>query len=131
MESSIGIFEEAVARAEKLGKAAREAAEELAAVMKLEGGSMIETKVEYGKTDSNVDEQREAVRKVIGTEVRNLLDEEMRKAAQELLDEQREAIRQIVEEQRVAIREAVEEEKKALRTRLEDLRKSILMIGPE
>jgi len=85
--------------------------------------------VKYSKVDSNVNEYREAVRKLIETEVRNALDEEMRKAAQELLDEQKKAIRQVVEEHRLAIREAVEEEKKAIGTRLEELRKSILKIG--
>ena len=77
----------------------------------------------------NVDEYREATRKLIETEVRNIINEEMRKASQELLDEQRKAIRQIVEEQRVVIREAVEEERKAIRTRLDELRKSVLELG--
>jgi len=84
---------------------------------------------EYAKTGKNINEYREAVRKVIETEVRNALDEEMRKAAQELLDEQRKAIRQLVEEQRLAINEVVEEERKAIWTRVEELRKSILKLG--
>ena len=84
--------------------------------------------VEYAKTGKNIDEYRETVRKVIETEVRNLIDEEMRKAAQELLDEQKEAIRKLVEEHKLAIREVVEEEKEAIWTRLEDLRKSILKV---
>ncbi len=79
--------------------------------------------------DSNGNEHREAVREVIETEVRNLIDEEMRKAAQELLDEQKKAIRQLVEEHRLAIREVVEDEKKAIWARLEELRKSILKLG--
>ena len=85
--------------------------------------------VEYAKTGKNMNEYRETVRKVIETEVRNLIDEEMRKAAQELLDEQKKAIRQIVEEQKVAIREVVEEEKKAIKSRLDELRKSVLKLG--
>ena len=85
--------------------------------------------VEYAKTGKNMDEYRETVRKVIETEVRNLIDEEMRKAAQELLDEQKKAIRQLVEEHRLAIREVVEDEKKAIWARLEELRKSILKLG--
>ena len=88
-----------------------------------------EEKTEYGKTDSNVAEYREAVRKLIETEVKNVIDEEMKKAAQELLDEQRNAIRQMVEEHKIAIRQAVEEEKKAIRQRVEELRKSILKLG--
>ena len=87
--------------------------------------------VEYNKTGRNVDEYRKAVRKLIETEVKNVIDEDMRKAAQELLDEQKKAIRQIVEEHRMAIREAVEEEKKAIHIRIEELRKSILRLGLE
>jgi hypothetical protein len=79
--------------------------------------------------DSNGNEHREAVREVIETEVRNLINEEMRKAAQDLADEQKKAIRQIVEEQKIAINAVVEEEKKAIWTRLEELRKSIVKIG--
>ena len=85
--------------------------------------------VKHGEMSSSVNEYREAVRKLIETEVRNAIDEEMKKAAQELLDEQRKAIRQVVEEHRLAIREAVEEERKAIGTRLEELRKSILKLG--
>ena len=86
---------------------------------------------EHGKMGNNVSEYRQAVRKVIETEVRNLIDEEMRKAAQELVDEQRKAIRQLVEEYKLAIREVVEEERKAIWIRLEELRKSILKLGLE
>ena len=88
-----------------------------------------EREAKHGKTGGNMDEYREAVKKLIETEVRNAIDEEMTKAAQELLEEQRKAIRQMVEEHRIAIREAVEEEKKAIGTRLEELRKSILRLG--
>lgn len=76
-----------------------------------------------------VDEYREAVRKLIATEVKNALDEEMRKAAQELVEEQRKAIRKIVEENKAAIQQVVEEEKKAIWTRAEALRKSISKLG--
>ena len=85
--------------------------------------------VAHGKTDHDANEYREMVRKLIETEVRNTIDEEMKKAAQELLDEQRKAIRQMVEEHRMAIREAVEEEKRAIWTRVEELKKSILKLG--
>ncbi len=88
-----------------------------------------EREVEHGKMGTNVNEYREAVRKLIETEVRNTIDEEKRKADQELLDEQRNAIRQMVEEHKVAIREAVEEEKKAIWTRVEELKKSVLKLG--
>ena len=81
------------------------------------------------KVSSDVDEYRDAVKKLIETEVKDAIDEELRKAAQELLDEQKKAIRQMVEEHRLAIKEAVEEEKKAIWTRVEELRKSILKLG--
>ena len=99
------------------------------------GGSGIDTIVsqeseaEYAKTGKNMNEYKETVRKVIETEVRNLIDKELRKASQELLDEQKKAIRQLVEEHRLVIREAVEEEKKAIWSRLEELRESILKLG--
>ena len=85
-----------------------------------------ESKVKRGK---NVNEYREAVRSLIETEVKSVIDNEMKMAAQELLDEQRNAIREMVEENRVAIREAVEEEKKAIRSRIEEMRRSILNLG--
>jgi hypothetical protein len=73
--------------------------------------------------------QREAVKSLIETELRNVVDEEMRKAAQELLEEQRKAIKQMVDEQKKVIWEAVEEEKKAIWSRVEELRQSISKIG--
>ena len=85
--------------------------------------------VEYSKETTNVDEYRDAVKKTIEAEVKNALDEELRKAAEELLEEQRKAIKQMVEEHRQAIREAVEEEKKAVWGRVEELRKSISKLG--
>ena len=84
---------------------------------------------EYGRAVNDVDEYREAVKKLIETEVKDAIDEELRKAAQELLEEQRKAIRQMVEEHKLAIKEAVEEEKKAIWTRVEELRRSILRLG--
>ncbi len=92
----------------------------------------METTIDQGKevkSDTGVHEYREAVKKLIETEVKNVIDVEMRKAAQELLDEQRKAIRQMVEEHRTAIREAVEEEKKAIWARVEELKKSMLKLG--
>jgi ATP-dependent Zn protease len=85
--------------------------------------------VTFSAASNNVDEYRDAVKKLIETEVKDAIDEELRKAAQELLEEQRKAIRQMVEEHRLAIKEAVEEEKKAIWTRVEELRKSILKLG--
>ena len=84
----------------------------------------METTIDQGKevkSDTGVHEYREAVKKLIETEVKNVIEE--------LLDEQRKAIRQMVEEHRTAIREAVEEEKKAIWARVEELKKSMLKLG--
>jgi polyhydroxyalkanoate synthesis regulator phasin len=90
----------------------------------------METKIGHGKEAAqSVDEYREAVKKLIQTEIGNIIDEEIRKAARELLEEQKKAIRQVVEEHRLAIRQAVEEEKKAIWSRLEELRRSIMKLG--
>jgi polyhydroxyalkanoate synthesis regulator phasin len=90
----------------------------------------METKVSYSKQAADsVDEYREAVKRLIQTEIGNIIDEEIRKAALELLEEQKKAIRQVVEEHRLAIRQAVEEEKKAIWARVEELRRSILKLG--
>jgi len=88
-----------------------------------------EGEVDYSRVGNDVDEYRLGVKRLIETEVRNAIEEEMKKAAQELLDEQRKAIRQMVEEHKSAIREAVEEEKKAIWLRVKELRKSILKLG--
>ena len=95
----------------------------------------METGVDQGQevsmdgVDSDVGDYRDAVKKLIETEVKNTIDEELRKAAQELLEEQKKAISHMVEEHKLAIREAVEEEKKVIWTRVEELRKSILKLG--
>lgn len=74
-------------------------------------------------------EYREEVKKLIETEVKILIDDEIRKASQEILEEQKKAIRQLVEENRAAIRLVVEEEKKAVWSRIEELRRAALRIG--
>ena len=84
---------------------------------------------EYEKEGNKVDDYRDAVKKLIEGEMKNVVDEEMRKAAEELLDEQRKAIKQVLEEQRKAIRQVVEEEKKAVWARLEELRNSVSKLG--
>ena len=64
----------------------------------------METTVGQGKEvkfGGNVDEYRKGVRNLIEAEVKNVIDEEMRKAAQDLMEEQRRAIRQTVEEQKI------------------------------
>ena len=84
---------------------------------------------EYGKEGNKVGDYRDAVRQLIEKEMKSVVDEEMRKAAEELLEEQRKAIRQVLEEQKKTIREVVEEEKKAVWGRLEELRDSVSKLG--
>ncbi len=78
---------------------------------------------------SEMAEYGEHVRKLIYDELKNALDEEMQKAAQELLEEQRKAIRQVLEENKAAIRQVVEEEKKNIWDKADSLRQSILKFG--
>ncbi len=89
----------------------------------------MDTRTEQREGSSGADVQRNAVKKLIETEIRSVVDEELRKAAEELMEEQRRAIRQMVEEQKKVIREVVEEEKKAIWMRVEELRQSISKIG--
>lgn len=76
---------------------------------------------------------RDAVKKLIDAEMENVIEEEMRKATEELLEEQRKTIREVVEEQKQIIREVVNQEKEAVRARVEEriaeLRMSISRIG--
>ena len=76
---------------------------------------------------------RDAVKKLIEGEMENVIEEEMRKATEELLEEQRKTIREAVEEQKKIIREVVNKEKEMVRARVEEriteLRKSISKIG--
>jgi len=91
----------------------------------------METKVGHAKDANNsaTNDYREAVKRLIQTEVGNIIDEEIRKAARELVEEQRKAIREAVEEHKLVIRQVVEEEKKAIWSRLEELRRSIIKLG--
>ncbi len=88
-----------------------------------------EGKTTFGKPRDEAMEYRDTIKKLITAEVKAIIDEEMKKAAQELLDEQRKAIKQIVEENKLIIREVVEEEKRAIWARAEDLRRSIARLG--
>ncbi len=76
-----------------------------------------------------MNDYRDAVRKVIEQVMKNAIDEEMRKAGEELLEERRKAIQQVLEEQKQAIRQVVEEEKKAVWERIEELRTSLSKLG--
>jgi TRAP-type C4-dicarboxylate transport system substrate-binding protein len=72
---------------------------------------------------------REAIRKQLNDEVRKIIDVEMRKAAQELIEEHRKATRQVVDEYRAAIHQIVEEEKEEIWKKADALKKSILQLG--
>jgi hypothetical protein len=90
----------------------------------------METKISHTKEENGATaEYREAVKRLIETEVGSIVDEEIRKAARELVEEQRKAIREAVEEHKLVIRQVVEEEKKAIWSRLEELRRSIIRLG--
>jgi len=89
----------------------------------------MDVKTAQSISTSGTAEYREAVKRLIETEVGNIIDEEIRKAARELVEEQRKAIREAVEEHKLVIRQVVEEEKKAIWGRLEELRRSIIRLG--
>jgi hypothetical protein len=74
-------------------------------------------------------EYREAVRKQLNEEVKKIIDLEMQKAAQELIEEHKKATRQVVEEYRAAIHQIVQEEKEEIWKKAETLKKSILQLG--
>ena len=69
----------------------------------------LDKEVKVSKPSPDMSEYRESVRKAIETELKNLIDEELRLAANESIEEQRKAIMQLVEEHRLVIREVVEE----------------------
>lgn len=89
----------------------------------------MDIKIGQSTETSATNEYRESVKRLIETEVGNIIDEEIRKAARELIEEQRKAIREAVEEHKLVIRQVVEEEKKAIWARLEELRRSIIRLG--
>jgi hypothetical protein len=74
-------------------------------------------------------EYREAVRKQLNDEVRKIIDLEMQRAAQELIEEHKKATRQVVEEYRSAIQQIVQEEKEEIWKKADTLKKSILQLG--
>ncbi len=68
--------------------------------------------------------------RLLETELADILNEEIKKAAQELLEEQKKMIRQLVAENKTIIRQIIEEEKQAAWSNPVELRKSILTISP-
>ena len=84
---------------------------------------------EFVEENKVLDDYRMELWKLIESEVKNVMDEEINKAKQELVAEQKKVIIQIVEEHRSILRELVEEEKKTIRDKAEELRKAILRFG--
>jgi hypothetical protein len=82
-----------------------------------------------GTISSETEDYRESVRKMFYQAIKVTLDDEMRKASQEIMEEQRKAIRQVIDEHRTVIRQVVEEEKKAIWEKADALRQSILKMG--
>jgi hypothetical protein len=72
---------------------------------------------------------KEGVRKLLEKEVSDMVTEEIKKGAQELLEEQRKAIKQLVEENKMAIQQVLGEEKKAVWAKMDDFRKSIVTMA--
>jgi len=72
------------------------------------------------------DEYRNHMKKLIETTIKGVLDQEIQKAAQELMEEQRKAIRQIVDDYKITLQQIVDEEKKSIWLKAEDIKKSIL-----
>jgi hypothetical protein len=77
----------------------------------------------------DVGEYREGVKRIIESEVKKALSEEIKKAQMELIEEQQKAIRQILEEHKATIRSIVQEEKTAIWEKAEALRQSIVKFG--
>jgi len=75
------------------------------------------------------DDYRASLKQLIQREAQPLVDEEIRQAAQELIQEQWKAIRQVSEEHKQTIRDVVEQEKVAIRARIEELKRSIVDLG--
>ena len=74
-------------------------------------------------------EYREEVRKQLKDEVKKVVDLEMQKAAQELMEEHKNAMRKIIEEYKTIIHQIVEEEKDEIWKKAEALKKSMLKFG--
>jgi len=91
---------------------------------KTDDDSLVE---EFVNTHDGSDDYKQAIRSLIEAEVKHAMDEEIKKAKQELITEQRKAIIQIVEENRSIIRELVGEEKTAIWEKAAELRKSLLI----
>lgn len=91
---------------------------------KTEDDSLVEESV---KTHDAPDNYKRDLSRLFDAEVQNTLDEEIKKAKQELLTEYRKAITQTVEEHKSLLKELVEEEQKAIPDKAAELKKSLLL----
>ncbi len=79
------------------------------------------------KEDGIPRDYRGGLKNILEKEVRAMVNEEIKKGTQELLEEQRKAIRLMVEESKIAIQQIVDEEKTAIWANMDEMRKSITM----
>ncbi len=76
------------------------------------------------------DQYRSHIKKLIENTIKGVVEQEIQKASQELVEEQRNVIRQIVDEYKTTLRQIVDEEKKSIwEKKAEEFRKSILNLG--
>ena len=78
---------------------------------------------------SGADDSRASVGRLMETEFGNMINDEIKAAATELVEEQRLAIREAVEEHKRVIRDILEQEKLSIRAKKEELRESIIRRG--
>ena len=79
--------------------------------------------------DVGRDAYRDTIRKLLNIELKNALDTEWQKAAEEIKNAQRQAIASMLDEHRSIIQQVVEEEKKKIHKKVDALRKSVLDLG--
>jgi hypothetical protein len=129
-ELDLGIKMEAIGNcqcimSEKNQTIASTRVEEVAMEVKVSSASQVKA----GPVGNDIDQYREAVRKLINSEVKKTLEEEVQKAALEILEDQKKAIREILDEHKRAIQQVVEEEKKDVWEKAEALMQSIVKMG--
>ena len=66
------------------------------------------------QASNSTEDYRASVKIMIESAAAGIIDDEIKKAAQELIEEQRRAIREAVEEHKAIVREVVEEEKRSV-----------------
>jgi len=94
------------------------------ALKKTKDDSLVE---KSAKTHDAPDNYKQDLKRLFDTEVQNTLDEEIKKARQDLLTEYQKVITQTVEEYKSLLKEMVEEEKKAIPDKVAELMKSLLL----